>query len=68
MALSSGFVRGAKTATLVLAGRNLWKWTKFDGADPESNDGSDAGTGLGRREYYQMPPYKSFSVSIRTSF
>jgi hypothetical protein len=62
------FVRGAKTATLIVAGRNLWKWTKFDGADPESNDGSDAGTGLGRREYYQMPPYKSMSVSVRTSF
>jgi len=62
------FVRGAKTATLVVAGRNLWRWTKFDGADPEANDGSDAGTGLGRREYYQMPPYKSMSVSIRTSF
>jgi len=62
------FVRGAKTATLVLAGRNLWKWTKFDGADPESNDQSDAGTGLGRREYYQLPPYKSVSFSIRTSF
>jgi TonB-dependent SusC/RagA subfamily outer membrane receptor len=62
------FVRGARTATLVVAGRNLWKWTKFDGADPEANDGSDAATGLGRREYYQMPPYKSLSVSIRTSF
>jgi len=62
------FVRGARTATLILAGRNLWKWTKFDGADPESNDQSDAGTGLGRREYYQLPPYKSVSFSIRTSF
>jgi TonB-dependent starch-binding outer membrane protein SusC len=62
------FVRGAKTATLVLAGRNLWKWTKFDGADPESNDSQDAGTSLGRREYYQLPPYKSMSVSIRTTF
>ncbi len=62
------FVRGAKTATLVVAGRNLWKWSKFDGADPESSDGSDAGTSLGRREYYQMPPYKSMSVSIRTTF
>ncbi len=62
------FVRGARTATLVVSGRNLWKWTKFDGADPESNDASDAGTGLGRREYYQLPPYKSISVSIRTTF
>src|SRR5262245_2319413 len=62
------FVRGVKTATLVLAGRNLLKWSKFDGADPEANDGSDAGTGLGRREYYQLPPYKSLSFSVRTTF
>jgi TonB-dependent SusC/RagA subfamily outer membrane receptor len=66
--LPQRFVRDARTATLVAAGRNLWKWTRFDGADPESNDASDAGTGLGRREYYQMPPYKSFSISIRTTF
>ncbi|HEV8217880.1 MAG TPA: hypothetical protein VGP95_18645, partial [Gemmatimonadaceae bacterium] len=60
--------RGARTATLVVSGRNLWKWTKFDGADPESNDASDAGTGLGRREYYQIPPYKSIIVTLRTTF
>jgi outer membrane receptor protein involved in Fe transport len=64
----SRFVRGARTATLVVNGRNLWKWTDFDGADPESNDASDAGTGLGRREYYQLPPYKSISLSIKTTF
>jgi len=62
------FVRRAHSATLVVAGRNLWKWTRFDGADPESNDQSDAGTGLGRREYYQLPPYKSMSVSLRANF
>jgi TonB-linked SusC/RagA family outer membrane protein len=62
------FVRGVHSATLVVSGRNLYRWTKFDGADPESNDASDAGTGLGRREYYQLPPYKSLLVTIRTSF
>jgi hypothetical protein len=66
--LPQRLVRGARTATLVLSGRNLWKWTKFDGADPESNDASDAGTGLGRREYYQIPPYKSIIVTLRTTF
>jgi outer membrane receptor protein involved in Fe transport len=66
--ISTRFLRGAKTATLVVSGRNLWRWTKFDGADPESNDASDAGTGLGRREYYQLPPYKSFLISIKTTF
>ena len=64
----SRFVRGARSATLVLSGRNLWKWTKYDGADPEANDASDAGTNLGRREYYQLPPYKSLLFSIRATF
>ena len=62
------FVRGARSATLVLSGRNLWKWTKYDGADPEANDASDAGTNLGRREYYQLPPYKSVLFSVRATF
>lgn len=66
--LPQRFIRGARTATLVLSGRNLWKWTKYDGADPEANDASDAGTGLGRREYYQLPPYKSFIFSLRATF
>ncbi len=66
--LPQRLVRGARTASLTVSGRNLWKWTKFDGADPESNDASDAGTGLGRREYYQIPPYKSIIVTLRTTF
>jgi hypothetical protein len=66
--LPQRFVRGARSATLVLSGRNLWKWTKYDGADPEANDASDAGTNLGRREYYQLPPYKSLIFSLRATF
>jgi outer membrane receptor protein involved in Fe transport len=62
------FVRGAKSASLTISGRNLWKWTKYDGADPESNDAADAGLGLGRREYYQMPPFKSVVLSVRATF
>src|SRR6185369_15686817 len=31
----------ARNTSLTLSGRNLFKWTKFDGADPESNDASD---------------------------
>jgi TonB-dependent SusC/RagA subfamily outer membrane receptor len=66
--LPDRLLKGMRSATLVVSGRNLWRWTKFDGADPESNDASDAGTGLGRREYYQIPPYKSVIVSLRTTF
>jgi TonB-dependent starch-binding outer membrane protein SusC len=66
--LPERLIRGTRSATLVLSGRNLWKWTKYDGADPESSDASDAGSSLGRREYYQLPPYKSFLVTLRTTF
>jgi TonB-dependent SusC/RagA subfamily outer membrane receptor len=61
-------VRYAKSATLIVAGQNLWRWTKYDGADPEANDATDAGTGLGRREYYQIPPFKSVLFSVRATF
>lgn len=66
--LPQRFTHGVHNATLILAGQNLWKWTKFDGADPEANDATDAGAGLGRREYYQIPPFKTVMLSIRTSF
>ncbi|HEY7235688.1 MAG TPA: TonB-dependent receptor [Gemmatimonadaceae bacterium] len=66
--LPQRFTRGMHGATVILAGQNLWKSTKFDGADPEANDAQDAGTGLGRREYYQIPPFKTVMLSIRTTF
>jgi len=62
------FVRYAKSATFIVSGQNLWRWTKYDGADPEANDATDAGTGLGRREYYQIPPFKTMLFSIRATF
>jgi TonB-dependent SusC/RagA subfamily outer membrane receptor len=62
------FLRGAKAATFTVAGRNLFKSTKYDGVDPESNDASDAGTGLGRREYYQLPPFKTLLATLRLTF
>ena len=55
-------------ATLVLAGRNLWKSTKYVGLDPESRDAADAGNTLSRREYYQLPPSKQFLLSLRATF
>jgi hypothetical protein len=57
-----------KTATLILSGRNLWKSTKYNGLDPELRDATDAGNTLSRREYYQLPPYRQFILSLRTSF
>jgi hypothetical protein len=59
---------GGRSATLTIAGRNLFKSTKYDGADPESYDAQDAGNNIGRREYYQLPPYKTVIVTLRTIF
>jgi TonB-linked SusC/RagA family outer membrane protein len=64
----------ADRATVTLAGRNLLKWTDFQGTDPEIEDYADrAGQGsgagdYGRREYYNLPPSRSFLVSLRVTF
>ena len=57
-----------KGATFTLSGRNLFTSTKYDGADPEANDAQDAGSGLGRREYYQLPPFRTFLATLRLTF
>jgi hypothetical protein len=64
----------ADRATLTLAGRNLLKWTDFEGTDPEIEDYSDrAGSGsgagsYGRREYYSLPPARTFLATLRLTF
>jgi len=66
--------RYADRATLILAGRNLLKWTDFRGTDPEIEDyqdraGSGSGAGAyGRREYYNLPPSRSFLATLRVTF
>jgi hypothetical protein len=73
--LPDAWVRGyADRATLTLAGRNLLKWTDYQGTDPEIEDYSDrAGSGsgagsYGRREYYNLPSSRSFLATIRVTF
>ena len=73
--LPEAWVRSyADRATLTLAGRNLLKWTDYQGTDPEIEDYSDrAGSGsgagdYGRREYYNLPPSRSFLASFRVTF
>lgn len=66
--------RFANTASLTLAGSNLFTWTGYNGSDPEVEDatdriGSQLGSGdLGRRDYYQIPPARTFLLSLRFSF
>jgi hypothetical protein len=61
---------------VTLAGTNLATWTDYDGMDPEVEDFDDrAETGIydgatdyGRREYYNLPPARSYMDSFRVTF
>ena len=56
-----------RSATLRFQGRNLFKWTNFYGIDPEAfEDGSD--DRLFRQEYYNLPPFRTFIVSLKVDF
>jgi TonB-dependent starch-binding outer membrane protein SusC len=73
--LPEAWIQGvADRATFTLAGRNLFKWTNFTGTDPEVEDYSDrAGQGggagaYGRREYYSLPPSRTFLATLRVTF
>lgn len=57
-----------KTASLTLAGRNLFTSTRYDGTDPEVQDAADSNNRLGRREYYQLPPFRTFLATLRMTF
>jgi TonB-dependent starch-binding outer membrane protein SusC len=60
------FLRGAQAASLTLAGRNLFMSTDYSGLDPESADQSD--NTFARREYYQLPSLRSFTLSLKATF
>jgi len=60
------FLRGLQSASLTVAGRNLFTSTDYSGLDPESSDQSD--NTFARREYYQLPTLRQFSLSLRTNF
>jgi len=67
--------RYASRASVSVAGRNLLTWTDFTGTDPEVEDASDRmgqvseGPGeYGRREYYNLPPYRTFLLTFRVTF
>jgi TonB-dependent starch-binding outer membrane protein SusC len=64
----------ARTASLSLAGRNLLSFSDYTGTDPEVSTSADqfnlvgnAGQ-FGRRDYYQIPPGRTFLVTLRTTF
>lgn len=57
---------GGRSASFTLAGRNLFTSTDYDGLDPESTDRRD--DPFGRREYYQLPSFRTLQASLRVSF
>ncbi len=49
--------------------RNLLTSTDYAGSDPESKDARDSGpTALGRRDYYNLPPLRTWFFSVRMGF
>ena len=64
--LPANLIRGLGAASVTFAGRNLLSVTDYSGLDPESADLSD--NTFARREYYQLPSLRSFTLTLRTRF
>jgi TonB-linked SusC/RagA family outer membrane protein len=60
------WLRGARGASVTLAGRNLLLKSDYSGLDPESADQSD--NQFARREYYQLPQLRTFTVSLKMNW
>ena len=58
-----GSVRGA---TVRLQGRNLLKFTDYQGIDPEVSE--DGVASLYRQGYYHMPPFRTFLLNFKIDF
>ncbi len=56
-----------RSATLRLQGRNLLTFTDFEGIDPEAFEDGSAEV-LFRQEYYNLPPIRSFLLSVQVDF
>jgi TonB-linked SusC/RagA family outer membrane protein len=65
-AIPPKFTRGLRTASLSLAGRNLWTSTRYSGTDPEVADQST--NTFSRRDYYVFPTYRTFQATVRIGF
>ncbi len=63
--LPQGFIPGTRTASVQVAGRNLWTTTDYSGSDPELNDYRGS---LSRRDYYVLPTFRTFLASVRVTF
>jgi TonB-linked SusC/RagA family outer membrane protein len=56
---------GFKNSTITASGRNLFKWTKFTGVDPETFGG---GLGNVQDEFQVTPPLTTFALRVNLGF
>jgi TonB-linked SusC/RagA family outer membrane protein len=70
-----GVLDWSRNATVTVAARNLFTWTDYSGTDPEVMDFADLGEEVydgsgdyGRRDYYQIPNPRTYSISFRVSW
>ncbi len=56
-----------RSATVRLQGRNLLTFTDYEGVDPEAFEDGSAEV-IFRQEYYNLPPYRSFTLSVQVDF
>ncbi len=72
--LPESLLNWGRNATVTLAARNLLTITDYTGTDPEVQDFADAtgnqlgGGEFGRRDYYQIPNPRTYTLSIRVSW
>jgi hypothetical protein len=72
--LPENVLRWGRSATVTVAARNLLTITDYTGTDPEVQDFADAtgnqlgGGEFGRRDYYQIPNPRTYTLSIRVSW
>jgi len=57
---------GVSNATVTLAGRNLWRWAKTPGLEPESN--LDSQSTLQRHSFFPTPIPRQFVAGITLDF
>ncbi len=60
------YLPGARSMTVTFVGRNLFRSTNYTGTDPEVAD--QRTSTFSRRDYYNIPPYRTFLFSVRTNF
>jgi outer membrane cobalamin receptor len=63
--IPDGLIPGTTNSTFTLAGQNLWKWTDYQGLDPELSRGD---VSLAVREYYHIPQGTTLMASLRIAF